>query len=385
MKRSNTNLGLGSLLFLFGFCQALIRTAKSIDRKSACVLSARSFFRGRSVPYAETLAEQRSREMWEHEPFHHANEIINGFLSSDFPSKSPVLQKLEKPAGTTNSAYEDLFRPLYESKGDDVDVWNTPEIELPARKEKIRHFLIRVAYKGSDFCGWQIQPANDRHPSVQGVLEDWMEPLAERKQCIRVCGRTDAGVSAVGQVCRFRTAFDLEAKDVYNHLQNIPSKNVNVQQVIQVTRAFHPKFAATCRAYVYLIDCAAWEGFGSEKLNLLNRILQALEGKELDFFGMSYGRLKTQTSMCTLHHARACLVSIDQENTAICIELVGNRFLRRMVRFLVEAAIRIALTESSSSSEDALLKQIEQKDRRLVGSAAPPDGLFFVGARFNVM
>jgi tRNA pseudouridine38-40 synthase len=350
------------------------------------VLSARSYFRGRSVPYAESLAEQKSREMWEHKPFDHANKLINGVLSSDFPSKSPVLQKLEKPAGTTNTEYEDMFRPLYESKGDDIDVWNTPEIEPLAQKDKIRHFFIRVAYRGSDFCGWQRQPNNDSLPSVQEVLEDWMEPLAGRNPDIRVCGRTDAGVSAIGQVSRFRTALDLEAKDVYNHLQNIPSKNVNVQQVIEVTRAFHPTFTATCRAYVYLIDCAACEGgFGSEKLDMLNRILQALEGKELDFFGMSYGRLKTQTSMCTLHHARACFVSVDQENTAICIELVGNRFLRRMVRFLVEAALRIALTESSSSSEDALLKQIEQKDRSLVGMASPPDGLFFVGARFSAM
>lgn len=342
------------------------------------------YFRGRSIPYAESLAEQRSREVWEHAPFHHANEAINRVMSSEFmTSKFQVLQKLEMPAAA-NSGYEDLFRPLYASNDDDICVWHTSEIQLSERKDKLRHFFIRVAYRGRDFCGWQRQPQNEEQPSVQELLEDWLEPLAERKKSIRVCGRTDAGVSAIGQVCRFRTAFDLTAEDVFSHLQKIPCKNIKVQQVIQVSRAFHPTFTATCRAYVYMIDCTTWKAFGSEKLNLLNRLLRALEGKELDYIGVSYGRLKTQTSLCTLHHARACFVSTDQEHTAICIELVGNRFLRRMVRYLVEAAIRLVLIESCNS-EDALLNQIQQQDRRLIGNAAPPNGLLFVGARFNAM
>ena len=95
----------------------------------------------------------------------------------------------------------------------------------------------------------------------------------------------------------------------------------------------------------------------------------------------------------------------------MCIELVGDRFLRRMVRLLVEASIRLVAiadvhqTETSAkkpptetmdrirhgetetvenddrSAEDALIELIERQDRTLVGRPAPPDGLLFVGAR----
>lgn len=365
----------------FGSSKAWIQKSGSVERQQKTQLCGRNYFRGRSVPYAETLAEQKSRELWEQKPFDHAERLIDIVLDSNFPSNSAALKIIEDPSTTASSGFENLFFPLYGTR--DGEIWENPTIDFGEQKDKLKHFLIRVSYKGNKFCGWQIQNDNEM-PSVQGVLEDWLEPLAERRKSIRVCGRTDAGVSAITQVCRFRTALDLDAGDIAEHLQKLPSPGAKVQQVVEVTRAFHPTFTATCRAYVYLIDCDAWEGFSSEKLGTLNQILQALEGKELDYIGLSYGRLKTQTSLCTLHHARACLVSTDEESSAVCIELVGNRFLRRMVRNLVEAAIRITLTADDPNEGD-LLDQVLMEDRRLIGSTAPANGLFFANARFAVM
>lgn len=387
-SRNSMNITLVSALWFLNFhhalanCQAWIQNVGLLERQKKTELFGKNFFRGRSVPYAETLAEQKSRELWEREPFDHSERLIDKVLISGLPSNSPALKIIENPSGTESSGFEDLFLPLYGTKDDNI--WESHPMEVEERKEKLKHFLIRVSYKGSQFCGWQIQHDNEI-PSVQGILEDWMEPLAERKKTIRVCGRTDAGVSAIAQVCRFRTALDLEASDIADHLQKLPSTGARVQQVMEVSRAFHPAFTATCRAYVYLIDCSAWEGFDSNNLSVLNEILKALEGKELDYIGMSYGRLKTETSFCTLHHARACLVSSDDRvSPAICVELVGNRFLRRMVRMIVEAAMRIALTADDPNTE-ALLDQVLKKDRCLIGNTAPANGLFFVGARFSAM
>jgi len=74
----------------------------------------------------------------------------------------------------------------------------------------------------------------------------------------------------------------------------------------------------------------------------------------------------------------------DDNASALCIELVGNRFLRRMVRLLVESTVRIALT-AEAQNKDSLLQQVLKKDRRIIGNNAPADGLFFVGARFSAM
>jgi tRNA U38,U39,U40 pseudouridine synthase TruA len=131
-------------------------------------------------------------------------------------------------------------------------------------------------------------------------------------------------------------------------------------------------------------------------------LLQELEDDDLDYVGVSYGRVKTQDTICRLYHARACLVETQQPKqqtnsaSAICIELVGNRFLRRMVRMLVETSMRLTIdnyinqpeseneitTQQQSVQNDALLRLIRQADRSLCGTA-PPNGLIFVSALLN--
>lgn len=290
----------------------------------------------------------------------------------------------------------------------------------------MKHFCLRIAYRGDYFCGWQTQTHNDKKPSVQQSLEDWLNLLyvadannldntPVQKANLRVAGRTDSGVHAVGQISRFRTRrMDLTADVIQQHLSDLPGhlqNSIRVQSVAQVSRSFHPTFTTSCRAYVYIVDtlsgitesdCGFWseESKRAEKAAYLNAILQQLEGKELDFIGYSYGKLKTETSNCTLHHARAHLVEFaaDDDNkkeTAICIELVGDRFLRRMVRLLVVSSMRFVVDRfykadkrnhdsspvAAELGDDILLKQVLQKDKRVVGLAAPPDGLIFVGAR----
>ena len=388
------------------------------------------------------------------------------------------------------------------------------------KKEKLNHFCLRVAYKGDDFCGWQTQLNNFEKPSVQRTLEEWLtelqndQPLdaeknAELKRTRRlekrragdvsknanttyshkmaapnnnnnnnnrnsklpkkikwadlpVAGRTDSGVSAIGQLCRFRTyRKDLTTERIKTYLNNEKalnhpriSQSLRVTEITRVTKAFHPTFTTSCRAYAYVIDInssssskadqppmpggafafdlLAEEG-AARQVALLDGMLRTLEGKCLDYIGLSYGKVKTTNTLCTLYHARARLVEyekisasapaagvqehqqqVTQTTTAkaVCIELVGDRFLRRMVRLLVEASMRLVATADVNANDndnaitnenenngcggdverakvkdednDVLLllwKLIEKQDRSLVGRPAPPDGLLFVGAR----
>jgi tRNA pseudouridine(38-40) synthase len=285
----------------------------------------------------------------------------------------PHLRRLTELTYTTT--HSNLFTPLYDDTSKDL-----LEIQ-PYDTDKKRHFLLTVAYRGSEFCGWERQ-INNVTPAVQQVLEDWLQELnGDKKVDVRVAGRTDAGVHAIRQVCRFRTFQELEADDVDRHMQNLPSDSLRVTSVQRVSRAFHPTFGATCRAYVYMID--SWSDSMTEHVNALNELLQTLEGKELDYIALSYGRLKTQDSLCTLYHARASLVEDTiTGRQSVCIELVGNRFLRRMVRLLVATVLRLALQQKQPSA-DALLDLIQTRDRLSILAPAPSDGLMFVGARFE--
>ena len=116
----------------------------------------------------------------------------------------------------------------------------------------------------------------------------------------------------------------------------------------------------------------------------LNALLAPLEGQPLPYIAFSYGRLKTKTSNCTLHHARARQVKIDIQ-PVLAIELIGDRFLRRMVRILVASSLRLAATGSSDENFDSqsLWKLVQSKDRREAALPAPPQGLIFVSAAFD--
>lgn len=387
--------------------------------------------------------------------------------------------------------------------------------------EKQNHFCLRVAYRGDNFCGWQTQRNNFEKPSVQRTLEEWLtelqndQPLGEESNTetkrkrraekrerkamaatteggnmaisnetnhtkkygstprssrikwadLPVAGRTDASVSAIGQLCRFRTyCKDLSAEQIKEYLndrvEGTPriSRSLRVTEITRVSKAFHPTFTTSSRAYAYLIDASRGSNnvsplspstagnfsgysrpgaFGllaeeriEQQVELLDGMLRKIEGKSLDYIGLSYGRVKTLNTICTLYHARARLVEyknravpsaaagVQDERTitkAICIELVGDRFLRRMVRLLVEASLRLVATadfdatrpnpgregtttkmtdlqneahegrdkENGEPTEDALLKLIERQDRSLVGRPAPPNGLIFVAARLQ--
>jgi tRNA pseudouridine(38-40) synthase len=380
--RSNVDEGMRRRVILSSFLFFLLALSEAwlacplqrtcVRRGSTTSLDGAAF-RGRDIPYVETYEEQQLRFIGERDPFFSVHDLLTRVLSKD-SSSMPKLRRLTEP--TSSTTHSNLFTPLYDDTSKD------PLEIRPYDGDKKRHFLLTVAYRGSEFCGWQRQPNHPYGiPAVQQVLEDWLQELHGDKVDVRVSGRTDAGVHAIGQVCRFRTFQELEADDVDRHLQNLPSDSLRVTRVQRVSRAFHPTFGATCRAYVYMID--AWSDSMTKHVNSLNELLQTLEGKELDYIALSYGRLKTQDSLCTLYHARASLVEdTTTGRQAVCIELVGNRFLRRMVRLLVATALRLALQQKQPNA-DALLNLIQTHDRLSILAPAPPDGLVFVGARFD--
>jgi len=361
-----------------------------------------------------------------------------------------------------SSKWSDIFAELYgissttihENNNNDIPISSLDTSQQPARKRTSKKNRIRtnlkitVAYRGVDFCGYEDQrhdlykrknvndgtTSNDSigHllPSVQGTLVDILHPVLrendddrqekmidkrysqfhQKKQLknnnkpieIKVAGRTDKGVSAIGQVCRVRTYKEIH--DIERYVTELVNKQMEqsglglrIMNVERVGNDFHPSFGATSRSYAYLIDLDNDDGVGIESnrprispslVPKMDRMLQSLEGKELDYYAMSHGKVKTQTTLCTLYHARAGVVEWNDINNgqirrAICFEMIGNRFLRRMVRILVATTLRESYREDGSGGNDeALLKILASKDRKQRSRAAPPDGLIFIRADF---
>ena len=289
--------------------------------------------------------------------------------------------------------------------------------------EDQRHELYRKKTRGQDTTttreiNGETSSAADQQtmPSVQGTLLDILDPVLNRRADdddeieseasltmkrfqqkrrvntkpleIKVAGRTDRGVSAIAQVCRVRTWEDID--DIKTYVKSVVNEDtangnggLRITNVESVGGDFHPSFGATCRSYAYLIDLDMDDEKGHSSVDLcestrptisrsivpkLDRMLRAIEGNELDYYAFSHGKVKTQTTLCTLHHARAGIVewtgdsddtSLAQKRQALCFELVGNRFLRRMVRILVATALREAYRDDAP--RDALLKILSSK------------------------
>lgn len=405
----------------------------------------------------ETREEQLLRCLWEQEPFDSVHRLVSSIVavnnSSFSRNNQPWLSRYswdgeeETPmAPELSQLFDRLFEPNSgRSNAADSSV-NDPFFDTHDRngmQQKYQaNFALEIAYKGDDFCGWQTQPNNYDRPSVQQTLEDWLEPFYQRSRRVtkrlesqsqqkrppqarvnlRVSGRTDAGVHAVGQIARFRTwtnaggesSFEPGTSDeslnmkgsggdgsekLLKYINQHPFAGTSFRclSVRPVSSQFHPTFGATCRAYVYMIDAQTISTMLSDTnvsmrkfIERINIMLRALEGRELDYIAMSYGKVKTQTTMCTLHVARAFPATVNlpysaEESSVVCIQLVGNRFLRRMVRILVATALREALlalgdTINTETAADDLIIALESKDRTQMARPAPPQGLVFVGA-----
>lgn len=206
---------------------------------------------------------------------------------------------------------------------------------------------------------------------------------------VRVAGRTDAGVHAIGQVGRVRLQRPLMQR-------SISLESWCIWSISEVSPNFHPSFGSKSRSYVYMIDVSALDEIllnnSSDLLQLVKRIndlLQPLEGEPMDYIAFSYGPVKTETTICILSHACARLLcvqnksqndSLDQSTSdfALAIELTGNRFLRRMVRTLVATVLQAALLPLSHNK--GLFEIVQSRDRSQTSSPAPAAGLVFIGA-----
>lgn len=151
-------------------------------------------------------------------------------------------------------------------------------------------------------------------------------------------------------------------------------------------------------------------------------ILSKLENKELPYDGFAYGETRSSEELqndmlsseqrevsvncdiskitenvngipsskdfCTLFRAKACLINLesigdmDSEENVMCVELVGSRFLRKMVRIIVATAIRESL--QSDRDEDILLKVAMTRNRFLASNPAPGEGLALCGVGFDL-
>lgn len=211
----------------------------------------------------------------------------------------------------------------------------------------MRNVRLLLEFDGAGFAGWQYQP---RHRTVQGELENALEAVTGAKTKVYGSSRTDSGVSARNYVANFLTASRLGPEQLGRALNFHLPEDIRVKSVAEVPPDFHARFSARGKTYVYRIvrgrsplrRTQAWEIRFPVDRKRMRRALALFQGTH-DF--RPFCHTQETSGVCRLSR-----LGLAEQGDEIAVTVGGNRFLYKMVRRIVGAAVaygagRMTLTD----------------------------------------
>jgi tRNA pseudouridine38-40 synthase len=247
----------------------------------------------------------------------------------------------------------------------------------------MRRIKIEVAYDGTDYHGWQVQPGL---PTIQGVLEQVISEIEGKPVQVAGSGRTDAGVHALAQVAAFSIENPIPAGNLLRAANRLLPFDIRIVRVEEVDADFHPRFDAKAKTYEYRIFrgeiCPPFERryvyhhpypLDIEKMI---RLAPLLEG-EHDFTAFAatddrdeLGGSKVRTVFCS---------RLALENDRLVYRVRGSGFLKHMVRNVVGVLLEGG---KGNVDEAGLLARLTSDDGILPGPTAPSRGLFLISVEY---
>ncbi|HZP33069.1 MAG TPA: tRNA pseudouridine(38-40) synthase TruA [Candidatus Acidoferrales bacterium] len=260
----------------------------------------------------------------------------------------------------------------------------------------MHNIKLTIAYDGTDYRGWQMQPGQ---PTIQGTLGEVLQQLTQQRPILQGAGRTDAGVHAWGQVVSFKTHSELTPQEFLRGCNALLPPAIRVRQAEEVGPNFHARWMARAKTYTYSIyrgpvvppfrwryilhvpqelDYAAmaeaarfFEGehdftsfsasTGSEEEDRERTMVRCIFRSEIVKGENGWGR--------AIEPSNRDRTPCDEEWT-YCVR--GSSFLRYMVRKIVGTLIWVGRGRLAAAEIPRLL---EKRDRACSGPTAPPQGL----------
>ena len=236
-------------------------------------------------------------------------------------------------------------------------------------------YRLRLAYDGTAYAGWQMQPARR---TIQGELEKALRQLARQPVRVQCSGRTDAGVHAAGQVAHFDLARPAAPAKLLLGLNALLDDDIRVFSVRRTRPAFHARFSATGKEYRYFIwngtvlppSVRAGRWLVRQPLDVaaMRQAAAALVGRR-DFAAFTANPNREVHG--TVRHLRDLRVTRRGREIVICAR--GDGFLYKMVRSLAGFLVRVGTGELPPAAARTLLAA---RQRTAVVPTAPPQGLF---------
>lgn len=261
-------------------------------------------------------------------------------------------------------------------------------LELNSKKgclqEHLTTYKLIIAYDGTSFSGWQIQPSGE---SIQGTLEKALYTITKEECRVIGSGRTDAGVHALGQVAHVSLSQNLDVVKLKHSLNGLLPDSIRIRSLEIAPHSFHAQLSAKTKEYHYHICLEdvvlpfdrpyVWHLRKKLDIPLLKEAAALFVGTH-DFAAFANAPGKTSKKPTT---TRTILrLDVCETATGIRLEFVGTGFLYKMVRNITGMLIAVATKRRLLSDIPAT---ILSKDRKKAERAAPAQGLFLVRVTYG--
>ena len=242
-------------------------------------------------------------------------------------------------------------------------------------------YKLLIEYDGTGFSGWQMQAGQ---VSVQAVLEDALSHIHGGSIAVHGAGRTDTGVHALGQAAHVDLPKSWDPFVLRNAINgNIRPHRVSVIEAEEVSEAFHARFSATQRRYLYrilnrrappAIDLnRVWHVPVELDAAAMHEAAQYLVGKH-DFTTFRAADCQAQSPVKTLDR-----LDVSRYGEEIEIHAEARSFLHHQVRSMVGS---LKFVGEGKWQPRQLKKALEAKNRAACGVVAPPQGLYLTAVHY---
>ena len=259
-----------------------------------------------------------------------------------------------------------------------------------------RNFKITLAYDGSEFHGWQIQPGV---ATVQGTLAECIRRLTGEDVLPQGSGRTDAGVHALAQVASVRLESPIPEPNLIIAINDVLPPAVRVTSVEAVDDSFHARHSATAKTYRYRIYrdaiCPPFlaryvyhDPYPMEEEALMRSSEHVVGTHDFTSFAASDPERSARIaesqqdadnapgiSNMRIIHSSQWVRTADE----LTYTVRGNGFLHHMVRNLVVTFLQVG--KGTLKVED-VPRILEACDRSAAGPTAPACGLYLVSVEY---
>ena len=265
-----------------------------------------------------------------------------------------------------------------------------------------RNLKLTLAYDGSDFHGWQVQPGL---ATVQGILAEVIGRTTGEKVLPQGSGRTDTGVHALAQVATFQTASPIPIENLQIVFNDRLPPSIRVIRIEHVADDFHARHSALRKHYQYRIyrgsivtpflqryvthhsypldedamQIAAqtlvgehdFTSFAASDPDRTARMDATSLGDDEEDGGLL---VKHATNIRTIYESR-----FERIGEELVYYVAGNGFLHHMVRNIVGTCLQVG---KGTLKPDDIPRILMEKDRSAAGVTAPASGLFLVKVEY---